>query len=242
MQTKNQSVNAAEDSNQSPVADNKDSMQYPAQNPRTLAETPAYIIAGIAAQLQTPVLHPVERVRLAFDLLDAAASGIKGLKKLGCHHTGLNEHIIEQYDFAEEEAESNASMRPYIQDDVVEFETAMSMLFSRGVVKKDRPSKFALFISDFYLSPEADLANKKAMESEDFMSVIFGHHKTDSEAVLKKWMKEGVPADFFILAQKEFSGWWKCYLSNQRSIAGKKPKKTKQGRVLRRKDKRIGPR
>lgn len=236
-------MNTADESDEEPIFDELAPLQSPAQNPKTLAATPSHIIAGIAAQIQTPVLKPVERVRLAFELLDAAESGIQGLKKLGCHHTGLNEHLDAQIDFADEKAEADTLLHsPIIKNDVVDFDTAMSLLFSRGVAKKDRPERFARFVTIYYLSPEAELAKEEAVNRGDLMSVILGEHKTDSDAVLKKWMKEGVPADFFILAQKEFPDWWRAYVRDQRSRAGKMPKKPKQGRVRRKKDKRIGAR
>lgn len=220
--------------------------QYPAQNVKALEDTPAHIIAGIAAQLQINDMPLAERVRMAFELLDTAESGIKGLKKLGCHHTGINEHISAQAEFEDEKAEQETLINsPYIQNDRVAFEKAMSFLFSRGVEKKDRPAKFALYVAECYLPSEEDHALITDFSKEGISERIFAAingEKKDPSPTIEKWKQEGIPADFFIKARKEFPDWWKAYVSHQRSVAGKQSKKGKQGKVRSNKDKRQGAR
>ena len=219
------------------------SIRYQALNVEVLATTPAHIVAGIAAQFEAPQATAVERVRMAFDLLDAAESGVNGLKKFGCYHIGLEYHMDSQSNFAEEQAEVDVlNNSPLIKDKLVEFEEAMSALFSRGIKKKDRPSKFALFVEQHYLSPEADISRMEAMNRGDYESVILGKHRTDPVAVIAKWEKEGVPASFFVFAQRECPEWWKEYKIYQKSRAGRTPPKAKQGRVVKRHDKRKGAR
>ena len=219
------------------------SIRHPVLNVEVLANTPAHIVAGIAAQFQAPQVTAVERVRMAFDLLDAAESGVKGLKKIGCYHIGLEDHVDAQTIFAEEQAEVDIlNNSPLIKDNLVEFEVAMSALFSRGIKKKDRPSRFALFLEEHYLSPDADISRMEAMNRGDHESVILGKYRTDPVAVIAKWEKEGVPASFFVFAQREFPEWWKDYKLYQKSRAGRTPPKAKQGRVVKRHDKRKGAR
>jgi hypothetical protein len=218
-------------------------IRYPALNAEALVNTPAHVVAGIAAQILAPEATVVERVRMAFDLLDATVSGIKGLEKLGCHHAGLDNYEEARTNFAEEKAEADILYNsPLIKGDVVDFEEAMAALFSRGVKKKDRPSKFADFVEEHYLSPEAELSRMEAMKRGDIESILAGEHRTDPFAVIAKWVKEGVPASFFVLAQREFPDWWEGYKISQKSRAGRTPPKAKQGRVVKRHDKRKGAR
>ncbi len=82
----------------------------------------------------------------------------------------------------------------------------------------------------------------EAMRRGDIESILADEHRTDPVAVIAKWVEEGVPASFFILAHREFPDWWEGYKRSQKSRAGRTPPKAKQGRVVKRYDKRKGTR
>jgi hypothetical protein len=217
----------------------KEPTHYPAQNETFLAGISSQVVAEIAARLPDANLSPVERVRLAFDLLDAAESGMKEVKEIGSYHSGLGMHLRYQEDF--DNGTHNTIYydpnNPFFEGGVVKFENAMKELFGRRIRKKDRATRFTGFVAHWYVTPEDQEAMEEAERRGETLEL-----KCDAPAVVERWQKEGMPIDFFFLSFKLFPFWWENQVLKKRSAAGKASGAAKVGRVRRRMDKRKGAR
>ena len=215
------------------------------ETPQALEAIPIHIVAGIAAQLSASEPDPVERVRQAYTLLDIAESGRYGLEKQRCFHAGLGEYCEERRmdDFIEKRRIDPLSVfnKKGAQLEV-DFETALSKMFGRSVEKKDREPRLALYIQTQWLDDRKEFIDsldeiQRARLRSDLLI-------TDSTAtdIISDWKKHGIPYEIFCDIRDALPEWWKSRLSNAQAVKRKGKTKGKQGRVVRKNDKRKGSR
>jgi len=217
----------------------KEPTHYPAQNETFLATISAQVVAEIAARLPDGNLSPVERVRLAFDLLDAAESGMKEVREIGSYHSGLDMHLgyQERFDNGTHNTIYYDPDDPFFAGGVVNFDRCMSHLFGRAVRKADRAERYAGFVAKWYTSPEDQQKIDEAAARGEELEI-----QCDAKAVVAKWQKDGIPIPFFFLSHEMFPNWWSYQLQKKKKLAGKASAQSRQGRVKKKADKRRGAR
>jgi len=217
----------------------KEPTHYPAQNETFLATISAQVVAEIAARLPDGNLSPVERVRLAFDLLDAAESGMKEVREIGSYHSGLNMHLgyQESFDNGTHDTIYYDADDPFFEGGSANFDGAMDVFFGRGIRRKDRADRFTGFVAHWYNSPEEERAMDEAKQRGEELEL-----KCDAKAVVSKWKKEGMPINFFFFAYKMFPLWWENQVTKKRASAGKSSGNARKRLVRTRNDKRKGAR
>jgi hypothetical protein len=224
------------------------SQHAPARNPRAIAQIPAHIIAGIAAQLQSPEADPVLRVRQAFQLIDAAESGLQGLNEGDCYESGLLRH-----DFHRKKHESRQrSLKERETDPLfqnkdgeaqpVPFNEALSKIFGRETKKAQREARIVMYLAE--KTPEEEtLAAFGKWATDQTKPLVFpktGNPK--AQKIVDSWKLNGIPFEKYRSLKAWFPEWWKARLSQTQAAKRKGKTKGEQGRVVRRNDKRRGSR
>lgn len=221
----------------------------PTQNPEALAQIPAHIIAGIAAQLHTNEGDPVERVRQACQILDAAESARKSLAEEGAFAPGLFTHQFEQKKFeslkrhiADREADPLKAKGKDGQPAPVSFEKAVSKIFGRSTKKKDRESRLVLYLAEKTPAEETLGALEKWAGDQTKPLVFPKTGNPKALEIVRDWKRHGIPFEKYRSLKFFFPNWWKERVG--RTQASKRIGKTKgkQGRVRRTTDKRKGAR
>jgi hypothetical protein len=214
-------------------------------NPEALAEIPIHIVAGIAAQIQSAE-GPTERIRQAYDLLDAAESARGSLILHSSTHEGLEEFWI--YRYKEERrpvllAEMKAD--PLYREEAgkalpVPFDEALAAICGKSIKKNERARRFEL-----YFTEREEGLEKFTKQLPFFAPFLASPPPCELIARLKS---DGIPFGDYKFMKGGFPEWWKRHLSRLQSAKrkGKTKDETKdetkgqQGRVVRRGDKRKG--
>jgi hypothetical protein len=220
-------------------AKKKEPTHYPAQNEKFLTTISSQVVAEIAARIPGGNLSPVERVRLAFDLLDAAESGMKEVREVGSYHCGLDMHLRYQEDFDNGTHDTiyYDPDDPFFAGGVVNFDRCMSHLFGRAVRKADRAERYTGFVAKWYTSPEDQQKIDEAEARGEELKI-----QCDARAVVAKWQKDGIPIPFFFLSHEMFPYWWRNQVRKKKILAGEASARARQGRVKKKGDKRKGAR
>lgn len=221
----------------------------PTQNPEALAKIPAHIIAGIAAQLHTNEGDPVERVRQACQILDAAESASKSLAEEGGYAPGLLRHQFEQKKFesrklhiADRQNDPLCVKGEDGQPARVTFEDAVSKIFGRAIKKADRESRLVLHLAE-KTPAEETLAALERWAGDQSKPLVFpktGNAK--ALEIVRDWKRHGIPFEEYRSLKFNFPIWWKERVSRTQAAKRIGKIKGKQGRVRRKTDKRKGAR
>jgi hypothetical protein len=222
-------------------------MNHRTQNPKELAEIPIHVVAGIAAQIQ-PADGPAERIQQAYDLLDAAESARQSLNVHGSTNEGLEQFrfyrlkeerlpvIIAEYksDPLYQEKDGRAAAVP--------FEKGLSIVFGKSIKKADREKRLEVYLTEKEEGLKC-MFSSLPPELNPFGSIL---RRTNAGEKFLEWKTEGIPWMEYQTLKKYLPEWWKTRLSRLQSAKRKgKTKdenKGKQGRVVRRNDKRKGSR
>ena len=220
-------------------------MNHRTQNPKALAEIPIHIVAEIGARLQTTDSDPVESIRMAYTLLDAAEAGRISLETEGCATPGLSNFAFERLKeqartriIAQRNADPLASKTASGDFQPVDFEQALSQVFGRAIKKAQRESRLV-----DYLSNETSVGSML-----EGLSVIANGHpfnfpqtgKIEAQKIVADWKKNGIPPGRYFHLKQALPTWWKDRLSRTQAAKRKGKTKGKQGRVIRKNDKRKG--
>ena len=226
-------------------------MNHRTQNPKALAEIPIHIVAEIGAKFQTADSDPVESIRLAYTLLDAAEAGRRSLEVEGCAEPGLSNFAFERLKeqarpriIAQRNADPLAIKNASGDFQPVDFERALSQIFGRATKKPQRESRLVLYLSE---KTSIDDTNRALQEWAGNPATL-PKFQTMGEAKAKKnvqeWKSAGIPFQEYLSLKAWLPAWWKTRLSRLQSAKrkGKTKDETKgqQGRVVRRNDKRKG--
>jgi len=209
-------------------------IRYEIQNVEEIARVPIQDIASIAAQLIPPWESPVERVRQAFSLLDAAAAGKKGLLQKGSVEKGFEDFVFKRdafKDYKDLLAEANDDPlvhRNAAGEKVADFEGVLKSFFGigQGASKTERLERLLWF------AQETTLNSKTQMKGISF---------EEAEACILDWQENGISELIYCWLKRFFPPWWEFHVRRTKS-ANAKLSKGKQGRVKRKDDKRRGAR
>ena len=217
-------------------------MNYDTQNPKALAEIPIHIVAEIGAKLQTADSDPVASIRMAYALLDAAEAARQSLQASGCVNPGLGHFDDErkiQFDLPRRLAEQKSD--PLYQEKdgkpaPVSFEKALSSIFGKSIKKTEREKRIKVYLEEI----DASVKSK-------YPRLNIPQNLPPSQE-LQRWKTEGISWFSYQLLKIGVPKWWKKRIS--RTQASKRKGKTKgeaepkgkQGRVIRKNDKRKGAR
>ena len=221
-------------------------MKFPIQYPKLLAEIPIHIVAGIGAKLQMAKADPVGGIRLAYTLLDAAAAAQESLKNKGCVNPGLFKFELKRVE---------AKLRPQIfaewKDDSlyqekngvaapVPLDKAVLTIFGGAIKKSERERRVFLYLTENAEKPSCDQSFIKGKPSASVLA------EPSAKETMDSWKRDGIPFGKYRNLKEWIPKWWKTHLSRIQSAkrAGKTKQaaKGKQGRVVKKKDKRKGSR
>jgi len=207
---------------------------YEIQNVEEIARVPIQDIAAIAAQLIPPGESPVERVRQAFTLLDAAAAGMKGLLQKGSVEKGFKDFVFKRDGYkAYQDLLAGAKDDPLIYtnaagEKMADFEGVLKSFFGAGqnATRTERLERLLWFTQETSLNPKTQM---KGISFEE------------AEACLLNWQENGIAELTYCWLKKHFAPWWEFHVRRTKSANASVPK-GKQGRVKRKNDKRRGAR
>jgi hypothetical protein len=202
-------------------------------NRRELAKIPAHLVALIAAQLNTPESRPVERVRLAFRLLDIAESACRSLKHGTSYDGGLS-----AYEFAQ--AQKHAGMilhEDRRKDPLIEicsdgfrranFSKVLKKFFglARGkdIRNADRLKRFISYVEDTGAPSSVAAILHYNIQRADGPMI----QREAAERIVKGWRERGIPPAEYVVMKRLFPWWWGLKLSKTRRRAAK----AKQGSI-----------
>jgi hypothetical protein len=222
-------------------------MNHRTQNPEALAGIPIHIVAEIGARLQTTDSDPVESIRMAYTLLDAAEAGRRSLQEEGCIKPGL-------FNFTFERAKEQARPRIIAQRDAdplasktasgdfqpVDFEQALSQVFGRATKKPQRESRLVLYLSEKASIEDTNRALQEWVGNPAMLPKFQTMGKAAAEKNVREWKSEGIPFHEYLSLKTWLPAWWKDRLSRTQAAKRKGKTKGKQGRVIRKNDKRKG--
>jgi len=233
----------------------------PAFNPQVLAEIPIAVVAGIAAQIQTRDNTPTARIREAYALLDAAEAGRKSLLESGSYEAGLaavrcleatTERIAK--DIQERRQDPLIKVSPSGDELPVDFKKALLRFFSKTIKPQNRETKLVEYlagltgiedtlraIQEWAGNPATKEGQLQAIDKWKKAPFFPKPGKAKAEKLVADWKKNGIPAKEYFSLKSNFPRWYDEAKRKNKSKAGKAPK-GKQGRVVRRNDKRRGSR
>jgi hypothetical protein len=215
-------------------ADGKPPVRFDIQNIDALAQVPIEAVASIAAQLIPPWESPVERVRQAYTLLDAAAAGRHGLVHHRNLERGFADFVWRRDVFRELQGMLSLSKGdPLVTTNskgerVADFESVLKSFFGVGqsASKIERMERLLWFIQETSMNPETQM---KGIPWEK------------AEACLADWQANGIPDISYCCLKGNFARWWSFNVARTNRENASVPK-GKQGRVKRKDDKRRGAR
>jgi hypothetical protein len=213
---------------------------YDTQNPKALAEIPIHIVAEIGAKLQTADSDPVKSIRTAYALLDAAEAARQSLQASGCVNPGLGHFDEErkiQFDCTQRLAEQKID--PLYQEkdgkpSPISFEKALSSIFGKSIKKTDREKRIKIYLEENEASVKARYPKLNVPQC------------LPPSQQLQKWKTEGLSWFSYTLLKYTVPKWWKKKRSHTQAVKrkgktkGEAEPKGKQGRVIRKNDKRKG--
>ena len=228
-------------------------MNHRTQNPEALAAIPIHIVAEIGARLQNTEADPAESIRMAYTLLDAAEAGRRSLRDEGCVTQGLSNFVFERAKeqarprmIAQRNADPLARKTASGEFQPVDFEQALSQVFGRATKKPQRESRLVLYLSEKVSIEDTDRALQEWAGNPTMLPKFQKMGKEAAEKKIREWKIEGIPFHEYLSLKTWLPGWWKDHYS--RTQSGKRKGKTKaepkgkQGRVIRKNDKRKGSR
>jgi hypothetical protein len=209
-------------------------IRFDIQNIDAVAQVPIEVVASIAAQLIPPWESPVERVRQAYTLLDAAAAGKTGLVQHRNLEKGFTDFVWRRDFFREYQGILSLSKGdPLVRTNaanerVADFERVLKSFFGVGqsASKVERMERLLWFIQETSFNPETQM---KGISWES------------AEACLADWQANGIPDISYCCLKGNFARWWDFNVARTNRENAKVPK-GKQGRVKRKNDKRRGAR
>lgn len=213
---------------------------YDTQNPKALAQIPIHIVAGIGAKLQIDDYEPVERIRMAYALLDAAEAARQSLQASGCVNPGLGHFDEErkiQFDCTQRLAEQKTD--PLYQEKdgkpaPVSFEKALSSIWGKSIKKTEREKRIKLYLEETWADFKARYPKLNVPQC------------LPPAQRLQEWKIEGLSWLSYGSLKYTVPKWWKKRLSRTQAVKrkgktkGEAEPKGKQGRVIRKNDKRKG--
>lgn len=196
-------------------------------NRKELAQIPPSVVAMVAAQMQTSDSNPIERIRMAFRLLDIAESANRGLRQGTSYDGGLS-----AYEFAQVQENAriildvDRRMDPLIvkcPDGFrrANFDKVLKKFFGlakgKDIRHSDRLGRFVSYVA--YTGAPMNVAGIHAYinrrNKEPLMS------KEAAQKIVQDWKKNGIPAAQYVVMKRLFPGWWEDSLSKTRSRAAK---------------------
>lgn len=216
--------------------------------PKILAQIPIEVVAGIAAQIHPEGGPPWESVREAYLLLDAAEAARKSLAETGTIVRGLG--MIRAQHFKEAilaERKQAAQSDPLVkmahngEELPVNFSKAVAGFFTKSIKPQSREEKLVLYLSILTSTEDTLRAVQDWGGNLSNLPVFPKRGKEGAEKVVAEWKKGGIPVKDYLSLKANFPLWYEMHKRQTKSEAGKAPK-GKQGRVVRRNDKRKGSR
>ena len=228
-------------------------MKFRTQNPEALATIPIHIVAEIGAKLQTADSDPAESIRMAYTLLDAAEAGRRSLQEEGCVTPGLSNFAFERIKekaapriIAEREADPLTIKTATGEFQPVDFEQALLQVFGRSTKKAPRESRLVLYLSGKVSLEDTNRALQEWVGNPGTFPKFQTMGKAAAEKKVRVWKSEGIPFQEYLSLKTWLPGWWKDELSRTQAAKRKgkikSESKGKQGRVVRKNDKRKGSR
>jgi hypothetical protein len=209
-------------------------VRFDIQNIDALAKVPIEAVASIAAQLIPPWESPVERVRQAFTLLDAAAAGRSSLVQHRNLEIGLTDFVWRRDVSREVKGILSLSKDdPLVTTNstgerIADFEAVLKSFFGVGqnASRVERVERLLLFLHETEFNPET---LRKGISLEKAGELI------------DDWQANGIPDYSYCCLKGHFARWWGFHVARTNRENAKAPK-GKQGRVKRQDDKRRGAR
>lgn len=209
-------------------------IRFDIQNIEAVAKVPIEAVASIAAQLIPPWESPVERVRQAYTLLDAAAAGRNGLVQHRNIERGFTDFVWRRDIFSEYQGLLSLSKGdPLVSTNaagerIADFEGVLKSFFGVGqnATRAERVERLVLFLQETDFNPDTlkrGIAWEKAAE------------------YVVDWQENGIPDIAYCCLKGNFVRWWEFNVARTNRENAKMPK-GKQGRVKRKNDKRRGAR
>lgn len=221
--------------------------RFPTKNLAFLKKDPAELVATIAAQVNSTATEPGERVRIAYDLLDAAESGRIGLLKDGSYWDGVQSYYWARARYkAERDLQAEIEMAPaFFTDENLEsrmdFDRVMPILFGgkerkiKAAEKRARVERLVTFLHE--TSKTEGIAEKffgRVGKAKTLKRVLHGVERSEAENLVAQWMEFGIPANSYPTLKHNFPWWWQSRVAekNSRNRQGKtqKPLKSTDGR------------
>lgn len=194
-------------------------------NQDPLAEIDILEVARIAASIATPHLQPIDKIREAYQLLEIA-NHVRSVSS----KTGFNWfYILENFD-------------DHDIDSPIKIE--LDAVNARIMWEGGGSASFAVCLRE--LMPSVTKAATRKKRFMDFLvsangeGLGMGAPRKSAAIAIARHEKEGVPFGEFQYYFHAFRLWWGRYKSGVKSKAGQT--KGKQGRVVRKNDKRKGSR
>lgn len=177
----------------------------------------------VAAQIQTNESNPIERVRMAFRLLDIAESANRGLKRGTSYDGGLS-----AYDFAQFQENARLIFNEDQHKDPLivkcpdgirraDFDKVLKKFFGlakgKDIRHSDRHERFVSYVEDTGAPKSvADIhAYTRRRDKGPRMS------RQDAKKIVQEWKEEGIPAGRYVVMKRLFQWWWEDRLSRTRS-------------------------
>jgi len=209
-------------------------IRFDIQNIEAVAKVPIEAVASIAAQLIPPWESPVERVRQAYTLLDAAAAGRNSLVQHRNLEKGFTDFVWRRDIFSEYQGMLSLSKGdPLVSTNaagerVADFEGVLKSFFGVGqnATKAEKAGRLALFLQETDFNP---VTLKKGTTWEKAVEYVMD------------WQVKGIPEISYCCLKGHFARWWEFNVARTNRLNASAPK-GKQGRVKRKNDKRRGAR
>jgi|GEM_PF-1611291 len=209
-------------------------VRFDIQNIDAVAKVPIEAVASIAAQLIPPWESPLERVRQAYTLLDAAAAGRNGLVLHRNLERGFTDFVWRRDVFREYQGILSLSKDdPLVSTNaagerVADFEGVLRSFFGVGqsASRLEKVERVVLFLQETDFNPDTltrGITWEKAAE------------------YVVDWQVNGIPDISYCCMKGNFARWWDFNVARTNRENAKVPK-GKQGRVKRKDDKRRGAR
>ena len=214
--------------------DGKAPVRFDIQNIDAVAKVPIEAVASIAAQLIPPWESPVERVRQAYTLLDAAAAGRNGLVLHRNLERGFTDFVWRRDVFREYQGILSLSKDdPLVSlnaagEPVADFEGVLKSFFGVGqnASKLEKVERLLLFFHETEFNPETQTKGIPLEKAAEY---------------IEDWQINGIPDIAYCCLKGNFARWWDFNVARTNRENAKVPK-GKQGRVKRKNHTRRGAR
>jgi hypothetical protein len=192
-------------------------------NRKELAQIAPHFVAMVAAQIQTNESNPIERVRMAFRLLDIAESANRGLKQGTSYDGGLS-----AYEFAQMQENARLVLNEdRLKDPLIvkcpdglrraDFDKVLKKFFGlakgKDIRHSDRHERFVSYVAD----------TGAPMCVAGIHVYILGREKGPlmsrqaAKETVQEWKEKGIPSARYVVMKRLFRWWWEDSLSRTRS-------------------------